>query len=80
MPYIAIKAYPKDPAIQRRVAERIRQVFLEEWGCPNEAISVSMESVDPSDWERTVHEAEILANREKMLILDGQPPPARTDP
>lgn len=75
MPYIAIKAYPKDPAIQRRVAERIRQVFLEEWGCPNEAISVSMETVAPDDWERLVHRPEVLARPGIMLILDGQPPP-----
>ena len=32
MPYIAIKAYPKDKEIKKRVAERINQVFLEEWG------------------------------------------------
>ena len=50
MPYIKIKAYPKDPAIKQRVAERINQVFLEEWGCPAEAISISMEEVAPEKW------------------------------
>ena len=39
MPYIAIKAYPKDEETKAKVAEKINQVFLEEWGCPPEAIS-----------------------------------------
>ena len=71
MPYIAIKAYPKDAAIKKRVAERIRQVFLEEWGCPAEAISISMEEVAPADWEKTVVEPEILPRRDRMLVLNG---------
>ena len=49
MPYIAIKAYPKDEAVKRRVAERIKQVFLEEWGCSRQAISVSIKEVAPED-------------------------------
>ena len=47
MPYIAIQAYPKDEEIKKRVVERINQVFLEEWGCPQSAISISMEEVAP---------------------------------
>ena len=43
MPYIQIRAYPKDEEIKKRVAERIKDVFLEEWGCPEKAISVSFE-------------------------------------
>lgn len=29
MPYIKIKAYPKDEAIKNRVADRINEIFLE---------------------------------------------------
>ncbi|MBR6548334.1 MAG: hypothetical protein IKT68_02205 [Clostridia bacterium] len=72
MPYIAVKAYPKDPEIQKRVAERINQVFLEEWGCPPEAISISMESIAPELWETTVVKNEIEPKQEAMLILHGQ--------
>jgi len=72
MPYIKIKAYPKDPAIKQRVAERINQVFLEEWGCPAEAISISMEEVAPEKWDSEVRKPEIETNLSKMMILDGR--------
>ncbi len=72
MPYIRIKAYPKDDAIKEKVAARIHQVFLEEWGCPSEAISVSFEEIAPADWEKTVVIPEIQANADKMFILNGE--------
>ena len=72
MPYIAVKAYPKDPEIKKRVAERINQVFLKEWGCPQKAISISFEEIAPEKWEETVHKPEVLAKQDKMFILDGE--------
>lgn len=72
MPYIQIKAYPKNEEIKKRVADRINQVFLEEWGCPQEAISVSVEEVLPQDWNEKVVKPEIEPNKDKMLILDGE--------
>ena len=72
MPYIQIKAYPKDEEIKKRVADRINQVFLEEWGCPQEAISVSVAEVLPQDWNEKVVKPEIEPNKDKMLILEGE--------
>ena len=72
MPYIAIKAYPKDPEVKRRVAARIRQVFLEEWGCPEKAISLSFEEVAPENWHSQVQLPEIENRRDKMTILNGE--------
>ena len=72
MPYIEIRAYPKDEAIKQRVAERIKQVFLEEWGCPEQAISVSFEEFDPKDWESKVVEPIVRRNEDRMYILDGK--------
>ena len=72
MPYIAIKAWPKDPEIKKRGAERINQVFLEEWGCPQKAISISFEEVAPEKWDETVVKPEILPKSDKMFILDGE--------
>ncbi len=75
MPYIAIKAFPKDEAIKRRVAERIKQVFLEEWGCSQQAISISMKEVAPDDWDSQVRHGEIEQDLDFMLILDGEAKP-----
>ena len=72
MPYIAIKAYPKDEETKARVAEKINRVFLEEWGCPQEAISLSIEEYMPEDWEINVRQAEVLPNKDRMLILEGK--------
>ena len=72
MPYIKIKAYPKDEAIKQKVAERINQVFLEEWGCPPEAITISIEEIAPENWVDEVVKPEIEPNSDKMLILNGK--------
>ena len=72
MPYIAIKAWPKDEAIKKQVAEEINQVFLKYWGCPQEAITISMEEIAPEEWEDAVVKPEILPNAGKMMILSGE--------
>ncbi|MBR4030702.1 MAG: tautomerase family protein [Clostridia bacterium] len=71
MPYIAIKAYPKDEEIKKTVAKEISDVFLKHWGCPMEAISVSFEEVKPEDWA-DVENKEIKPHEEKMYILSGE--------
>ena len=72
MPYVEIRAYPKDEDIKRRVAERIKDVFLEEWGCPEGAISVSFEEVDPKDWESKVVGPIMKPNSDRMYISNGK--------
>ncbi|MBP5450006.1 MAG: tautomerase family protein [Spirochaetales bacterium] len=72
MPYIAIKAYPKDEEIKKRVADRINQIFLEEWGCKQEAISLSIEEIQPEKWTDEIRNGEIESKKDKMMILDGQ--------
>ncbi|MBQ2210955.1 MAG: hypothetical protein II404_13510 [Prevotella sp.] len=33
MPYIRIKAYPKDQATKEKVVEAINKAFVDNWGC-----------------------------------------------
>ncbi len=72
MPYVAIKSYPKDEEKTKRVVERINEVLKEEWDCPQSVITVSYEAVSPDLWESEVVEKEILPNKDKMMILDGE--------
>ena len=72
MPYIAIKAYPKDEEIKKKVVDEINEVFKKYWGCPPEAISISMEEFAPEMWEDKVVKPEILPNADKMMILSGE--------
>ncbi|MBO4793586.1 MAG: tautomerase family protein [Deltaproteobacteria bacterium] len=72
MPYIAIKAYPKDDATKREIVDRINQLFLEVWKCPQEAISISIEEFEPALWEENVFKKEIEPHRDKMMMLSGK--------
>ena len=72
MPYIAIKAYPKDEKIKQELVSKINEVFLEIWGCPQEAITISMEEIPPAEWEEKIRKAEIEPNADKMMILSGK--------
>lgn len=72
MPYIAIKAFPKDEKTKWETVDKINQIFLETWGCPQEAITVSLEEITPSEWDEKVKKTEILPKTDKMMILDGK--------
>lgn len=72
MPYIAIKGYPKDEPTRRKIAERVNEVFLELWGCPQEAINISMEAIPPEQWEERIEQGEIPAAADKLLIRSGK--------
>ena len=72
MPYIAIKAFPKDAETKKKVVDQINEIFLKTWGCPQEAITVSLEEIEPADWNDQVKRAEIDPKTGKMMILDGE--------
>ena len=72
MPYIAIKAYPKDEATKQAVVEKINQVFLETWGCPPQAITISVVAVASENWQEQVVKPEIEPKLDKMMILNGE--------
>ena len=54
MPYIAIKAYKKSEEIKKKVVDQINDIFLKEWGCSPEAISISIEEFSPDEFEEKV--------------------------
>lgn len=72
MPYIAIKAKPKDEAAKKELVRRINQAVLEVWGCPQEVITISMEEIAPDLWKDTVVKNEIEPNADKMMIRYGE--------
>jgi len=72
MPYIAIKGYPKDGETKKKVVDEINEIFIKYWGCPPEAISVSVEEVLPELWEERVVKPEIENKLDKMMILSGE--------
>ena len=71
MPYINIKCYPKDEETKNTVVDKINDIFLEYWGCPAEAISISLEEVNPSDWDNVIKN-DIEPNDDKLFISSGE--------
>ena len=72
MPYIAIKSFPKDQATKELVVEKINEVFLDVWGCPQEAVTISIEDIAPEDWDEKIVKSEINPKKENMMILSGE--------
>lgn len=72
MPYIQIKAYPKDDETKKKLVDQINETLLKTWGCPQEAISISLEEVKPEDWDEQVRKPQIEPNADRMMILDGK--------
>lgn len=72
MPYIAIKSFPKDEETKKKVVDKINQVFLEEWGCPQEALTISLEEIVPDEWEKKVVKPEIEPKKDQMMIFNGE--------
>lgn len=72
MPYIEIKAYPKDFETKKKVIDKINQIFIDEWGCPPQAISISIEEIKPEQWADKVVKPQIEPNKDKMMVLDGE--------
>ncbi|MBQ8808313.1 MAG: tautomerase family protein [Clostridia bacterium] len=72
MPYISIKAWPKDDETKKKVVDEINEVFVKYWGCPKEAISISLEEFAPETWEEKVVKSEIETKLDKMMILSGK--------
>lgn len=71
MPYIRIKAYPKDQATKEKIVEAINKAFVDNWGCSPQTISISIEEVAPEDWVEQVEKAEIEPNKDNMFVLNG---------
>ena len=72
MPYISIKSFPKDQDTKELVVEKINEIFLEVWGCPQEAITISIEDVTPEDWQEKIVKPEIDQKKDNMMILSGK--------
>ena len=72
MPYIDIKAYKKNEEIKKKVVDQINDIFVKEWGCPPQAISISIEEFQPDEFEEKIQKAEVNVNKEKMMIFNGE--------
>ena len=72
MPYISIKAYPRDKATNQKLVEAINQTVQNVIGCPPEALTILFEEVDKEDWKAKVDDALVAPEMDHVMILKGQ--------
>ena len=72
MPYIAIKAYPKDEETKKKVVDEINEVVLKYWGCPPKAVTISVEEILPEDCTEKVVKPIIEPLGDKVMIRSGE--------
>ena len=72
MPYAAIKLWPKDQETKERVAEKVSAALMKALGCPPQAVTISIEEIEPADWEEKVVKTEIEPKKDTMAIIAGK--------
>ena len=72
MPYVSIKAYPRDKATNQKLVEAINQTVQNVIGCPPEALTILFEEVDKEDWKAKVDDALVAPEMDHVMILKGQ--------
>jgi 4-oxalocrotonate tautomerase len=74
MPHVTVKLYPGRSEEQKtRLADIVKTVMaIAE--CGEKSVSVSIEDVEPGDWERKVYKPDILDNWEKLYKKPGYKP------
>ena len=72
MPSVDIKCFPRTEEAAKQMADKINEVLMETWGCPQHAVSVSIEMVPPEEWDEKVKIPEMDPRDETMMILHGE--------
>ena len=70
MPHIQVSLYPgRDDELKNKMAKELKNAMAEKIGIPEEAISVSIEDVEPEDFENTIEDR--LQNEKNELFLES---------
>ena len=72
MPYVSIKAWPRDKATNLKLVEEINKTVQNVFGCPPEALTILFEEVRREDWKEKVDDALVAPNMDHVMILKGQ--------
>ncbi|KDM93308.1 tautomerase PptA [Photobacterium galatheae] len=69
MPHVSIKHFPVSISSEQKtmLVENINQAVTEALGCSKEVISISLESVQPDDWQQAVYQPEIDAKSQYLI-------------
>ena len=70
MPHIQVSLYSgRDDELKSKMANELKNTIVKKIGIPKEVISVSIEDVEPDDFENTIQNR--LKNEKNALILES---------
>jgi 4-oxalocrotonate tautomerase len=75
MPHVIIKLQAGKPEAQKeKIAEAVTQAIMAGAPCAKDAVSVSIEDIEPEDWVETVYKPDILGGPGKLYKRPGYDP------
>jgi 4-oxalocrotonate tautomerase len=75
MPHVIVKLWPgKSEQQKQQLAEGITKAVMTTLGYGEDAVSVSLEEVAPSDWTEKVYKTDIMSGPGKLYKKPGYKP------
>ncbi len=75
MPHVLIKLQTGRSEQQKaRIAEEVTQAVMTGANCAEQAVSVSIEDVEPNDWVEKVYKPDIIGKADKLYKKPGYNP------
>jgi len=75
MPHVIIKMQSgRSSALKANIADQVARALIASADCPEEAVSVSIEDVEPKDWVDSVYKPDILGKPETLYKKPGYDP------
>lgn len=71
MPYLAIKTLPKEEHVKREAVDALLELLPKVWGCPKEAVTISIEEYSPEEYRRDV-QPEVDAKKNALYAVSGK--------
>jgi len=75
MPHVVVKLYSGRSEQQKaRLAEEVTKAVMKGANCGEEAVSVSIEDVEPAQWNDKVYKPDILRDWDRLYKKPGYTP------
>ena len=75
MPHVIVKLWPgKSEQQKQKLADGVRRAVMTSLGFGQDAVSVSLEEVNPAEWTEKVYKPDILGGAGKLYKQPGYNP------
>ena len=75
MPHVIVKLYTGRSEQQKaKIAEEVTKAVMTGANCAEQAVSVSIEDIEPDDWTETVYKPEIIGKADTLYKKPGYNP------